>query len=154
MAVNYEHSFGFLVSDISRLMREHFNEAAQKLGLTLAQSRALFHLARNEGVNQATLARLLEIQPITLLRQLDRLEENQLIERRPDPSDRRATRLFLAPAAKPLLEELTVIGRAMTDTAFAGISEGDRNRVIAMLEGIKDNLAHGVREADESRQVK
>ena len=148
--IDFEHSVGFLVSDIARLMREQFNEEAQSLGLTLAQSRALIHLARNEGINQKSLAAMLEIQPITLLRQLDRLEENGLVERRPDPADRRMQRLFLTPAASPLLDQLTQLGRAMTERAFEGVAEADREQTTSVLQVVKQNLIDVTHpEADE-----
>lgn len=140
MAIDFEDSFGFLVGDITRLIRERFNAHGQSLDLTQAQSRALVHLARNEGVNQVTLARLLEIQPITLLRQLDRLEQNGLIERRPDEKDRRMQRLFLTAAASPLLDQLTVIGTSMTDSAFNGVSQKERDEVMRVLKQVKQNL--------------
>ncbi|MDA0978431.1 MAG: MarR family transcriptional regulator [Proteobacteria bacterium] len=148
--IDFEHSVGFLVSDIARLMRVQFNEEAQSLGLTLAQSRALIHLARNEGINQKSLAAMLEIQPITLLRQLDRLEENGLVERRPDPADRRMQRLFLTPAASPLLDQLTQLGRAMTERAFEGVAEAEREQATSVLQIVKQNLIDVTHpEADE-----
>ena len=140
MTVDFDHNFGFLISDIARLQREKFNVTAQALGLTLAQSRALVHLARNEGVTQAILAGFLEIQPITLLRQLDKLEENGLIKRQPDPADRRKLRLYLTTRARPLLESITTLGSEMTEAAFTGINDADRALAIAVLERVKKNL--------------
>ena len=90
-------TFGFLVSDVSRMLRENFRTTTPELGLTLAQARVLVHLSRNEGISQVALSALLEIQPITLLRQIDRLEKAGLIERRAHPSDRRAQQLYLTP---------------------------------------------------------
>lgn len=135
-----EGSLGFLVSDIARLLREQFNEAAQSVGLTLAQARTLAHLARNEGISQVSLARILEVQPITLLRQIDKLEEGGLVERRVNPTDRRAQQLFLTPAAEPLLESITTLGRAMTDRAFAGFGDERRALALALLKEVKENL--------------
>ena len=89
--MNLDRSFGFLVHDVARLFARRFNQRALLfLGLTSAQCRVLGYLARNEGINQAGLADLLEIKPMTLVRQLDRMEEDGWIERRPDPGDRRA----------------------------------------------------------------
>jgi len=140
----FEDSFGFLVYDIARLLREKFNGQTLNLDLTQAQSRALIHLHRNEGVNQATLARILDIQPITLLRQLDKLEEKGLIERRQDASDRRMQRLFLTPVAHPLLEDLIRMGERMTDDAFAGVGDPARAQAIETLRTIKKNLLDSV----------
>lgn len=141
MSTDPNTSLGFLVSDIARMLREKFNETAQALGLTLAQARALAHLANNEGISQVALAKRLEIQPITLLRQIDRLEESGLLERRPNPHDRRAQQLYLTPAAGPLLENIQTLGAALTDTAFTGMSVTDRELIITMLARVKENLS-------------
>jgi MarR family transcriptional regulator for hemolysin len=135
-----EGSLGFLVSDIARLLREQFNEAAQSVGLTLAQARTLLHLARNEGISQVSLAQILEVQPITLLRQIDKLEQAGLVERRANPSDRRAQQLFLKPAVEPLLESITTLGRVLTDRAFAGFTDDRRALALSLLREVKENL--------------
>src|SRR6202158_5259542 len=97
-------SFVFLVHAVARLFGRRFNQRALLfLGLTRAQCRTLGYLARNEGINQAGLADLLEIRPMTLGRQSDRMQEAGCIERRPDPTDRRARRLFLTDKARPVL---------------------------------------------------
>src|ERR1700752_4303592 len=101
--LDLERSFGFLVSDGARLFGRRFDHNGRRLGLTRAQCRTLGYLARNEGINQAGLADLLEIRPMTLVRQIDRMEEAGWIERRPDPADRRARRLFLTAKARPIL---------------------------------------------------
>src|SRR5216683_818956 len=93
--LDLELSFGFLVNDVARLFGRRFDHNGRRLGLTRAQCRTLGYLARNEGINQAGMADLLEIRPMTLVRQIDRMEEAGWIERRPDPTDRRARRLFL-----------------------------------------------------------
>jgi len=85
--VELERSFGFLVNDVARLFGRRFDHNGRRLGLTRAQCRTLGYLARNEGINQAGLADLLEIRPMTLVRQIDRMEEAGWIERRPDPAD-------------------------------------------------------------------
>jgi DNA-binding MarR family transcriptional regulator len=141
MKLDSENRLGFLVSDIARLLREQFNDSAQSVGLTLAQARTLVQLARNEGVSQVALARLLEIQPITLLRQIDKLEEACLVERRPNPTDRRAQQLYLTAAAEPLLENISRLGNALTDQAFAGFDEEGRALAVSLLQQIKRNLS-------------
>ena len=141
MSLDPNASLGFLVSDIARMLREQFNETAQRLGLTLAQARALVHLANHEGISQVALAQRLEIQPITLLRQIDRLEESGLIERRPNPRDRRAQQLFLTVAAGPLLTKIQELVSALTDNAFSNMSPTERETTIAMLGRVKANLS-------------
>ncbi len=141
MRLDSENSLGFLVSDIARLLREQFNGTAQALGLTLAQARTLMQLARNEGISQVALAQLLEIQPITLLRQIDRLEEAGLVRRQLNPTDRRAQQLYLTPAAEPLLANISELGGALTDVAFAGFDEERRALAVNLLRQIKRNLS-------------
>ena len=102
-------SLGFLISDVSRLMRRRFDERARQLGATRAQWRTLTMLSRNEGLNQGALADLLEVEPITLCRMIDRLEESGLVERRRDPADRRAWQLFLTEKSQ------AVAGRSARD---------------------------------------
>jgi DNA-binding MarR family transcriptional regulator len=140
MRIDPDTSLGFLVSDIARMLREQFNETAQKVGLTQAQARALLQLGRNEGISQVALAQLLEIQPITLLRNIDRLEQAGLVERKQNPADRRAQQLYLTPAAQPLLEEIADLGKSLSDAALKGIDSKTRNTLISTLQQVKANL--------------
>jgi MarR family transcriptional regulator for hemolysin len=100
----------------------------------------LARLDRFEGLKQAELADMLDLQPISLTRLLDGLSDNGLIERRPDPEDRRAKRLYLTAAARPLLEQLSVLGDELTEAAFAGIDAADEALLLARLTAVKDNL--------------
>lgn len=133
-------TIGFLLNDAARLMRKDFERRARSLGLTRAQWQTLFHLARNEGCNQATLADLLEVEPITLARTIDRLELSGLVERRADPSDRRARLLFLGERAHPLLEELRALGAETREIALAGISDDERTLLMTLLTKMRANL--------------
>ncbi len=133
-------SLGFLLSDVSRLMRRRFDERARQVGATRAQWRTLITLSRNEGVNQGGLAELLEVEPITLCRMIDRLEESGLVERRRDPADRRAWLLFLTDKSRPLLEDLKEVAQEMIEQALAGIGGADRERLTALLDTIRANL--------------
>jgi DNA-binding MarR family transcriptional regulator len=134
-------TFGFLVSDVFRLMRENFRATTPELGLTFAQARVLLHLSRNEGISQVALSAILEIQPITLLRQIDRLEQAGLLERRAHPSDRRAQQLFLTSRSQPLLQRIFDISAAMQDQVMAGLNKTERAQMIASLMRIKANLS-------------
>lgn len=133
-------SVGFLLSDVSRLMRRRFDERARQIGATRAQWRTLTTLSRNEGLNQGGLADLLEVEPITLCRMIDRLEESGLVERRRDPADRRAWLLFLTDKSRPLLDDLKVLGQEMFEQALAGIDDNDRGRLTTLLNTIRANL--------------
>ncbi len=141
-------SLGFVMSDVARLLRRDFDLRARVIGVTNAQWRTLKTLARNEGSNQGTLAEMLEVEPITLARMLDRLEEAGLIERRRDPADRRAWRIHLTEAAQPLIGQLHIIADALVSDALAGVSEADRARLRHTLEHIRTNLS-----IDESKEA-
>ena len=134
-------TFGFLVSDVSRMLRENFRTTTPELGLTLAQARVLVHLSRNEGISQVALSAMLEIQPITLLRQIDRLEKAGLIERRAHPSDRRAQQLYLTPRSQPLLKKIFDKGAERQDQVMAGLNEAERQQLMSSLLRIKANLS-------------
>ena len=133
-------TIGFLLNDAARLMRKDFERRTRSLGLTRAQWQTLFHLARNEGCNQATLADLLDVEPITIARTIDRLELSGLVERRPDPGDRRARLLFLGERAHPLLEELRALGGETREVALAGMSEDQRTLLMTLLTRMRANL--------------
>lgn len=135
-------TLGFILSDVARLMRKRFEQRARAaaLGLTRAQAAVLANLARQEGINQAALAQLLELEPITLARLLDRLQAAGLIERRADPKDRRAHLLYLTEAAYPLLDRIFALADEVREDALAGVAEPDRTRLIDMLVEMKANL--------------
>ncbi|MGH6615604.1 MarR family winged helix-turn-helix transcriptional regulator [Sphingomonas sp.] len=133
-------TLGFLISDVSRLMRRRFDERARMIGVTRAQWRTLFTVSRNEGANQGGLADILEVEPITLCRMIDRLEESGLVERRRDPADRRAWQIFLTPKALPLLGQLRTIGEDMFAHALEGVTPEARDQLVAALTLIQNNL--------------
>ena len=133
--------FGFLMADITRLMRRDFALRAQPLDMTEGQWRLLARLSGNEGLSQAALAELMEVQPITLVRLIDRLEAAGLVERRPAPKDRRAFQLFLTPKAQPIIDRIWDFGHQTREEAMAGLSAAEREHLIDTLIGIKANLA-------------
>lgn len=145
---NPHDSMGFLLHDVSRLMRKNFKRRGLKgMDLTQTHLRVLAHLSRNEGSNQAALADILEIQPITLTRLIDRLEEADLVERRRDPDDRRAQRLFLTTAAAPIMDQLWEMVSDMHETALAGLSLAVREKIVKALQNMKSNLLHAEEDA-------
>lgn len=133
-------SIGFLFSDIARLSRLAFNRRAAPIGLSLAQWRVLATLTRQEGLSQVRLAEILEIQPMTLVRQIDRLEALGLVARRPDPADRRAVRLMLTTAADPLIAEMRRIADELWAAALADFDPAERAALEAQLARIKSAL--------------
>ncbi len=133
-------SLGFLISDVSRLLRKRFDERARLIGVTRQQWRTLSVLKRHEGSNQGMLAELLEVEPITLGRMIDRLEEAGWVERRRDPGDRRVWRIHLTDAAQPILLQLKGIADSLFVDAAEGISAADQAKLHALLEQLRDNL--------------
>lgn len=133
-------SLGFLLSDASRLLRRRFDERARAIGVTRAQWRTLVSLSRNEGINQGGLADLLEVEPITLCRMVDRLEEAGLVERRRAPADRRAWHIYLTERSRPLLGELRTLAADVTDRATDGLSAAELDALTATLKRMHANL--------------
>lgn len=133
-------SLGFLLADVSRLVRRRFDVRAQTLGLTRAQWRVLGQLRRREGINQTELAEIMEIETITLGRHIDRLEAKGWVERRRDPADRRAWKLFLKPKAQPVLDRMRELSEITRKEAVAGIPAAEREQLIELLLAIKANM--------------
>lgn len=153
MPSNPDRSIGFLVGDCSRMMRRSFNERVTALGLTQAQWRALVHLSRNEGLNQVSLAELLEVQPITVARLIDKLVASGLVERRPDPDDRRAQRLYLSSTSTPLLDQLWETANELHAFAYDGMTPDEQNLLIELLIKLRTNLAKSPAYGTASRAV-
>ncbi|WP_417318543.1 MarR family winged helix-turn-helix transcriptional regulator [Emcibacter sp.] len=135
-----DKSIGFLMTDVSRLMRRNFMRRAQELGLSQAQWMTLFRIYRQEGVKQITLAESMEIQPITLARLIDSLQEAGLVDRRRDPDDRRAFRIYLTDKAQPFLKKVEPLLAQTRDAAMAGFSEQEKSELLQKICQIKQNL--------------
>ena len=133
---------GFLLHDVARLLRKRFEQNARGSGLTRSQWQVLAYLSKNEGINQAGLAELLDVEPITLGRIADKLEAMKLIERHPDPSDRRVWNLHLTAAANKKIQDARKIGDATRAEALVGISAADKAQLVKTLQILKTNLAH------------
>jgi MarR family transcriptional regulator for hemolysin len=136
--------FAFTLHDVARLLRTYADHKAGKFGMTRAQWAVLVRLDRTQGLKQCELADILDVQPITLTRQLDRLCDNGLIERRPDPADRRVKRLYLTPAAQPLLERLGDLGEELLGTALAGLEGPVVEQMLENLSAVKENLRQAI----------
>ncbi|SVC40186.1 uncharacterized protein METZ01_LOCUS293040 [marine metagenome] len=146
-----KRSFGFLMHDVSRLLRKSFDRHANTIGLTRAQWRVLAHLSRNEGLKQAGLAEILEIKPITLARLLDRLGAHGWVERRSDPRDKRARRLFLSQKGRSIIRELRVVALSVRAEALAGLTDAEQDLLIDQLRVVKENLLSADEAADQVR---
>jgi len=138
-----ERMLGFVIHDVSRLLRRRYEQSARAdgLGVTRTQCSVLAHLARQEGVNQATLAQSLDIEPITLVRLLDRLQEAGFIQRKPDPQDRRAYVLELTAKARPILDRIYGLAAKVYEEAQAGMSKAETEQLLSLLHRTKANLA-------------
>jgi MarR family transcriptional regulator, transcriptional regulator for hemolysin len=132
--------FGFLLRDVARLYGQRFERHAAALGLTIAQCRALLRLADCEGVSQVQLAELTELDPMTLVRILDRMEAEGLLERRRDPRDRRVRCVYLTSKAKPLLDDIRHLIDVTWEEAFAGIPKQKSDSVMELLDTVHGNL--------------
>lgn len=138
--------FAFSLNDVARMLRTYADQKAGQFGITRAQWVVLVRLDRFEGLKQSELAEMLDLQPITLTRLLDRLCHSGLIERRADPNDRRAKRLYLTPAARPFLERLGDLGDELMATALAGVERDSVERIVAQLAIVKENLRQAIQQ--------
>lgn len=134
-------SLGFLLADAARLVRRSFDARARSIGVTGPQWRVLTALKRDEGIHQSRLADLIEVEPISLCRMVDRLQEAGLVERRPSPNDRRAWQLYLTEKARDLVAQLRDPAYATLTEALDGLTESDREHLARSLEKILQNLS-------------
>lgn len=131
----------YLLSDTARHLRRAFDARVRRLGMTSAQARLLLTLSRQEGENQAYYAELLEVEPISLARMVDRMEESGLLERRRDPADRRAWRLFLTERSFQLIDNVKAGLAGLEDEMLDGLDDAQRALLCAALEAIRTNLS-------------
>jgi MarR family transcriptional regulator for hemolysin len=148
-----KREFAFTIMDVARLLKTYADQRARQFGISRAQWAVLVRIDRHEGLKQTELADMLDLQPITLTRLLDRLSDNGLIERRADPTDRRANRLYLKPAAKPLLERLADLGDDMMETVLDGVSMTSVERMLKELGAVKDNLRGAIARNSNQQQA-
>lgn len=146
-------SLGFLLHDVARLLGKRFEQRAKNLGLTRSQWQTLAYLANNEGINQVGLAEMLEIEPITLVRILDKLAERGLIERRQHPTDRRAWLLYLRDEALPLMIDMRALGEITRGEALLDVPTEDVHRLHDTLTIMKTNLVKGCRTAVADKET-
>jgi DNA-binding MarR family transcriptional regulator len=139
--VNPIRTFGFLLKDTSRRYVQRFEQRAAALGLTLPQCKVLIYLANHEGISQVQLAELTDLEPMTLVRTLDCLESHGWLERRNDPADRRARRLYLMAKGKPLVDDIWHLVDLTRREAFAGIPRKHADLMVELLEKIQSNFA-------------
>ncbi len=135
-------SFGFLITDLTRLFRAEFERriATSETGLTAAEARTLSHIARAEGARQSVIAERLNVEAMTLSAMVDRLEARGLVMRETDPTDRRAKRLRLTDRADETLAQVTALARAISDDAARGIDPAEWKRIASTLKSARANM--------------
>lgn len=145
-----EENIGTMLAQVSRLFRRRFDERARGIGVTRPQWHTLALLYQNPGINQGRLAYLLEVEPITLGRMIDRLQESGLVERRDDPSDRRAWLIYLTDKGVELHKELRPLAQEMVDAALEGLDAAEQDQLRRLLGRIRSNLAARCLESSEA----
>jgi MarR family transcriptional regulator, transcriptional regulator for hemolysin len=129
----------FEIGETAHALRKAFDRLAVGLGVTRAQWKVLFKLTRKPGLRQVELADMLDLEPITLCRIVDRLEEAGLVERSRDPEDRRAWRLHVTEKAQPLIDKLQRVGAELVEHAFSGIDRKDIETTRQVLARVREN---------------
>lgn len=149
--MSVERELAFTISDVARLLRTFADQRARDFGMTRAQWAVLARVQSSQGLKQIELADTLDLQPITLTRLIDRLCDSGLIERRSDPDDRRVKRLYLTPAAHPVLEGLSRLGQDMMATVLEGIEPAAVEELLTRLVILKNNLRNAI--ADQANEA-
>jgi DNA-binding MarR family transcriptional regulator len=134
-------NIGTLLSQVSRMLRRSFDERARSIGVTRSQWQVLGLLTLHAGSNQGTLAEMLEVEPITLGRMIDRLQEAGLVERRADPADRRAWRIHLTDKGISLVDQLRPCAHDTMAYAMEGMSTADQDQFMTTLVRMRGNLS-------------
>jgi DNA-binding MarR family transcriptional regulator len=148
-----DNTLFYMLHDVTRQIRKHFDRRATRLELTRAQWRALKVTSRHEGLSQSELAEHLDMEAIPVGRVIDRLEKTGFVERRADPADRRRWRLYLTPKAHAVVDEMEVIAGELRDDALRGIGQSDLDALMGVLNRIKENLAALEASPEEDRKV-
>jgi MarR family transcriptional regulator for hemolysin len=141
-------TLGFLLADAARLLRRRLEQESRDLPMTAAQLKIVARLSHNEGTSQTALAATLDLEPMTLSRHVDRMEAAGLVERRPDPNDRRARRLFTTEKGRALLQPMRERAAAVYEQVLAGMSDAERQALHAGLATVVANLSAAEAAAD------
>ena len=134
-------TIGYLIADLSRLFGRVFDRRSAHLGLTRVQWRALKRIHQNEGISQAELADLLDMEPIAVGRVVDRLQKSGFVERRSDPGDRRVWRLHLLPQSTAVMGDIEAVASAVRKDCQAGVDPAELAITLKVLGQIRENLS-------------
>ncbi|MDO4776145.1 MAG: MarR family transcriptional regulator [Cardiobacteriaceae bacterium] len=135
------HGFGFLMHDATRLMNRYYDRRVRAYGITRTQWTLLTYLSRYEGVSQTKLAEYMDLAPMTLTRQIDKLEEDGLLDRRQDPQDRRTNLIYLTEKSQPLMTHMHDIAVEAKEAALKNFSEEERRLLRDYLWRVRENMA-------------
>ncbi|WP_425419859.1 MarR family winged helix-turn-helix transcriptional regulator [Oricola indica] len=152
MKNDLRNSLGFLLHDAQRLLHKHFEARGQEYGLSSAQWRLLVFLVKEDGAAQARLAELLEIEPISVSRLIDRMEEGGWVERRADANDRRVRMVFATRKARDAFEKVKSVASDLYEIALAGLSPAERETLMHALRTVCDNLSDGKGASDGTQR--
>ena len=145
-----KNDFGYVMADITRLLRRVFDRRSAHLGLTRAQWRALSRIHRKPGLSQIELADDLELEPVAVGRVLDRLESAGFIERRADPDDRRCRRLHAAPKSDAVMAEMRRLATALRADVLDELDADDLTTTLRILGEVKERL-HALDRQEKAR---
>jgi DNA-binding MarR family transcriptional regulator len=143
-----DRNLGFVISDLQRLITTAMDKELKLLGLTRSQLRIILHLSRQDGLTQVRIAEDLQMGKVAVGGLLDRLESKELVQRKPHPTDRRATHIFLTPSAEALYEPIVESGRYVMGKMLAGISSSKQKELINLLLTVKQNTQNIITETD------
>lgn len=141
MEKGLEVGLGYLIHDVTRLLRRAFDDRARKFALTRAQWRILAHLIREDGQTQAGLAAQLEMEPAPIGRMLDKLEAKGWIVRRNDKGDRRVRRVYITEKVAPFIRDLKAEALALYSASLSGCSDAHISIFLRVLEAMRTNLS-------------
>ncbi len=134
-------SLGYLIADLSRLYGRVFDRRAAHLGLTRVQWRALKRIHQNEGLTQAALADVMDMEPIAVGRVVDRLQKAGFVERRNDPNDRRCWRLHLSPQSNEIMDVIEMVATGVREDSLAEVEPGELQTTLKVLSQIRETLS-------------
>jgi MarR family transcriptional regulator for hemolysin len=144
-------SLGIMLHDAARLLRRRFEQNAAHLGLSSAQWRLLVRVFKEEGITQARLAELLEVEPISVSRLIDRMEEGGWIERRADPQDRRVRNIYLSQKSRTIFQDMRAVADEVFGSALKGVSPDQREVLFHCLKTIISNLSEPISQDDDRK---
>ena len=148
-----DDSIGFLLNDTARLYRRAFNARIRDDGFTALQWRLMMYLSRYPGIRQGPMADLIEVEPITLSRMVDRLVDSGFVKRHADPADRRAWQLHLTLPAHAVLEHYRPIGKELNETACDGLTDDEQKTLFALVERVRSNLSQRISGKEKSKET-